>query len=398
VAEAPLPASGAPPGPSWTYDPGPVDRSLRRILRRRPAEAPPAPAPVATPGPPAIAPERAAVSRPAVLDRAEALVAADDAAGAVDLLAAANRDAPDPAVEIRLVELRREAARGRRTGEGRTPWPPGYADPFPAVEGALPEIGRDGFATDVVGGAVAHHGAVVVRGLFSPDQVDRCVAAIDRAHEVREAVAEGRVEPDASFSPLPGDEPLKTQVLRNMVGVQGGIWLADSPTATATALEALDEVGAVAMMTEHFGDRPFFSLQKSTLRRSPAEWRMVAWHQDGSFLDADVRTMNIWVALTPCGGDLPTPGLEVVPRRMAEILPVDGVMSPHSIDYDLVDEIAAETPTIIPEFAPGDALVFDEHFLHRTHLPQEMTHPRYALECWFFAPSHHTTDYVPLLV
>ena len=28
---------------------------------------------------------------------------------------------------------------------------------------------------------------------------------------------------------------------------------------------------------------------------------MVAWHQDGAFYDSDVRTMNIWIALTPCG-------------------------------------------------------------------------------------------------
>lgn len=369
-----------------------MDRTLRRLLRRRSDAPTPAALPAADPVAPAAPPEASPLAR------ADALADAGDLVGAVDLLAAANRTAPDPAIEIRLVELRRAAAQGRRGGAGRTPWPPTYPDPFPEVVGVLPEIDREGFGTDVVGGAVAHHGAVVVRGLFSPAQVERCVDAIDRAHEVREGVTGGQVEPDAGFTPLVVEDPLKTQVLRNMVGVQGGIWLADSPMATATALDALDEVGAVAMMTEHFGDRPFFSLQKSTLRRSPAEWRMVAWHQDGSFLDDDVRTMNIWVALTACGGDLPTPGLEVVPRRMAEILPVDGVMSPHSIDYDLVGEIAAETPTITPAFAPGDALVFDEHFLHRTHLPEDMTHPRYALECWFFAPSHHTASYVPLLV
>jgi ectoine hydroxylase-related dioxygenase (phytanoyl-CoA dioxygenase family) len=192
--------------------------------------------------------------------------------------------------------------------------------------------------------------------------------------------------------------PMKTQVLRNMVMTHGGVWLADSPRATAVALDALEEVGAVEMMTEHFGARPFFSLQKSTLRRSQPEWRLVAWHQDGAFYDSDVRTMNIWIALTPCGGDRPTAGLEIVPKRMQEILPVDGVMSTHSIDYDLVDRIAEETPTVVPSFEPGDALIFDERLLHRTHLPQEMTDVRYALECWFFAPSHATSDYVPLLV
>ena len=53
---------------------------------------------------------------------------------------------------------------------------------------------------------------------------------------------------------------------------------------------------------------------------------------------------------------------------------------------------------VIPEFAPGDALMFDERCLHRTHLKLTMTRSRYALECWMFAPSHHTPNYTPLLI
>ena len=60
--------------------------------------------------------------------------------------------------------------------------------------------------------------------------------------------------------------------------------------------------------------------------------------------------------------------------------------------------MAADTPTICPEFAPGDALLFDERFLHRTHLSAEMTEDRYALECWFFAPSHPSSGYLSFLV
>lgn len=331
------------------------------------------------------------------LVEAERLVDAGDVIAAVDLLATANRARRDPEVEVRLVDLRLAAASGGDTGPGREPWPPVYEDPFPGHAGSLPVVDRDDLTTAVVGGTVAHHGALHVRGLFSEEQVTRSIEAIDLAHAVRDAVTDGTRAPDAGYRPPAVERAMKNQVLRNMVAQQGGIWLADSPAATAVALDALHEVGAVDVMTEHFGERPVFSLQKSTLRRSQPDWKLVAWHQDGSFLDADVRTMNIWVALTPCGGDLPTPGLEVVPKRMHEILPVDGVMSPHSIDYDLVAEVAADAPTIVPEFVPGDALVFDERFLHRTHLPQHMTQPRYALECWFFAPSHRTDTYVPLL-
>jgi hypothetical protein len=108
--------------------------------------------------------------------------------------------------------------------------------------------------------------------------------------------------------------------------------------------------------------------------------------------------MNVWVALSPCGGDRPTPSLEVVPRRFDEILPVDGILTKHSVPLDLVAELVTETPSIVPEFEPGDGLLFDEHFLHRTYLTEGMTDIRYALECWFFAPSHAATEYVPLLV
>jgi hypothetical protein len=80
------------------------------------------------------------------------------------------------------------------------------------------------------------------------------------------------------------------------------------------------------------------------------------------------------------------------------VLPVDGVMTPHSVSYDLVAELAQENPTVIPEFAPGDAILFDQILLHRTHLTEAMTEIRYALECWFFAPSHPASTYTPLLV
>ena len=183
-----------------------------------------------------------------------------------------------------------------------------------------------------------------------------------------------------------------------MVHEQGGTWLADSPAATALVFDELADAGVIDAISGHLGERPFISLQKSTLRRAPAEDRIVVWHQDGSFLDDDVRTMNVWIALLKCGGDFPSPGLQVAPFRLPEVLAVDGALTPHSISEDLVAEITREHPVIVPAFDPGDAMLFDERFLHRTYVNAEMTEDRYALECWFFAPSHSATSYVPLLV
>ena len=62
------------------------------------------------------------------------------------------------------------------------------------------------------------------------------------------------------------------------------------------------------------------------------------------------------------------------------------------------ETIAGDADPVRPEFEPGDGLLFDERFLHRTYLHEHMTEGRYALECWLFAPSHPSPDYLPFLV
>jgi hypothetical protein len=110
---------------------------------------------------------------------------------------------------------------------------------------------------------------------------------------------------------------------------------------------------------EHFGERPIFTVQKSTLRRIQPEFRLTAWHQDGSFLGPETRAMNVWVSLTPCGGDRAAPGLEIVPRRVEEILPF-GEFGGVGIEGWAVHRTAGDTQVIRPEFDPGDALLFDD--------------------------------------
>ena len=44
-------------------------------------------------------------------------------------------------------------------------------------------------------------------------------------------------------------------------------------------------------------------------------------------------------------------------------------------------------------FEPGDALLFDELFLHKTASDPQMRKPRYAIENWFFGPSGFPDNY-----
>jgi hypothetical protein len=327
---------------------------------------------------------------------ADRLVAAGRLVEAVDLLAAAYRASADPALAIRLVDLRHQAAHSYVPGTGRTPWPPGYGDSFPHVSGRLPETGIAELNAALLGGAVAHHGALIVRAMFDDAQVRRSVEAIDNAQAARDNGSTEAVE-SGCYRPFPANTE-RQEALRQRAATAGGTWLADSPVSAADMLEGLSSAGVIDVISDHLGERPFFSLQKSVMRRVPAKGGVATWHQDGSFLDADVRTMNVWVALSRCGGDHPSPALEVIPRRMAEILPVHDAPTPYAISFDVVNQIASETPAIRPEFAPGDAIMFDERFLHRTYLDHFMSEPRYALECWFFAPSHSASGYIPFLV
>jgi hypothetical protein len=340
-----------------------------------------------------------ASSEPDALAAADAMVAEGRLTDAVDVLAAQHRAAPSPDVQIRLLDLRARAAHELEPGPGREPWPPTYDDPCPGAAGTIPRIGREQLTPEVLGGGIAHHGGIIVERLFDGDQVGRCLDAIERVHQLHIATerSDDR-EALAWFRPLQAYRKPKDGLLRKFVLDAGGTYLADSPAAAAFVLEDLADAGVIGAVTGHLGERPYFSLQKGTLRRTPADLDYVAWHQDGAFLSEGVRTVNVWIALSPCGGDLPTPGLEIVPRRFDDVLPPDGELIQTSVAPETVRELARDTPTVIPEFAAGDAILFDERLLHRTYRHKGMTDVRYALECWLFAPSHQSINYTPLLV
>jgi hypothetical protein len=62
----------------------------------------------------------------------------------------------------------------------------------------------------------------------------------------------------------------------------------------------------------------------------------------------------------------------------------------------VAEEAAGEIGIVRPVFNPGDALLFDDIFLHQTGSDPEMPNPRYAIESWFFGPSAFPEIYVPL--
>ena len=103
------------------------------------------------------------------------------------------------------------------------------------------------------------------------------------------------------------------------------------------------------------------------------------------------------MALTDCGVD--APGMDLVPKRFETIQETGtgGAIFDWAVGPEAVAQLAVDAPVVRPHFRAGDAMLFDDLFLHRTALDPSMTRTRHAIESWFFAPSHYPEGHVPLV-
>ena len=107
----------------------------------------------------------------------------------------------------------------------------------------------------------------------------------------------------------------------------------------------------------------------------------------------DVKALNLWLSLSRCG-DV-APGLDIVPRRVDHVVIDHDAMLDVELTRAKAAEAAGDVPILRPIFEPGDALFFDELFLHQTASDPSMPNPRFAIESWFFGGSAFPADYAP---
>jgi hypothetical protein len=334
-------------------------------------------------------------------EKANALAAQNRHFEAIALLNAANRSSCDAETEALLVRLRHQAFAQVPRSRPDTAWPPPLADPFPNVTGEPPEIGPKLLTDRVLGGALLHHGCLLVRGLLSESQAMELVEDTDRSFQARrtDAIPESLAESRPWFVPFDPDPgyPALNDKLRQFHIDAGAVLAAESPRSLFHLIEAFERNGLIEAIRGYLGERPVISLNKCVLRHTgflgPGS---PTWHQDGAFLGPGVRTVDAWLSLSHCGGDTDTPGLEILPRRTDEILETGQEFSPNAVTRAQVDAVAGDTAITRPLFAPGDGLLFDERFLHRTGIDPDMKGERRAIETWFFAPSSFPNAYIPI--
>jgi hypothetical protein len=307
-------------------------------------------------------------------------------------LAQAHREGPDAEIERRLLRLRHELGI-RRLDEA--PSDPVFASASGALPAGdpLPEFTRSEVDAGVLRAAILRDGCLLVRGLL-----DR-LAAVEFAREIDRAYAARRGELHAGgyYEEFEPHERFGSVLWRTWIGEGGGLLAADSQRLCARMLELFGDAGVPELVERYLGEPPVISVHKTTLRRAEPSVGG-AWHQDGFFM-GPVRSLNLWVALSRCGDE--APGLDVLPRRLDRYLATgtEGAELNWTISGREVEQVAAAGTGIIrPVFEPGDALFFDELFLHRTGSDPTMPAPRFAIENWFFGASAFPADYAPIAV
>ena len=112
----------------------------------------------------------------------------------------------------------------------------------------------------------------------------------------------------------------------------------------------------------------------------------------------DVRALNLWLSLSRCGDE--SPGLDIVPRRLDYLVTrqTDEAVMEIQVSQAMAEEAAGGREIIRPIFEPGDAMLFDDLFLHQTGSDRRMPKPRFAVENWFFGGSGFPVEYGPLAV
>ncbi|MFU8764134.1 MAG: hypothetical protein ACNA7T_06410 [Haliea sp.] len=341
----------------------------------------------------------------ATLQAADALVEQGQWQRALDLLQVANREQPRAIFQQAMMDLR------IRAGRERPDSPPHAAlasvlHPPRLPRGEVPEIPVSELSAQRLYDAIHGCGAAIVRGMLSSDRaaelrmlIDRVVAARrqpERTLPCEETAAwyvrssEVRGGPRQFFASP--DEPLSES---------SSIWVADSPRVACELLDLYAGLGLPGLMQDYFGEPARLSVKKWVLRKiAPQPEAAAGWHQDGQFLGEDIQTVNMWLALSDCGGSAPAPGMDLIIDGCREIHPTgtDGAWFDWTVGPERVARIAANCGMTQPRFAPGDALFFDHFNLHRTAFETHHTAVRYAIESWFFAASTAPVKQQPIVL
>jgi hypothetical protein len=314
----------------------------------------------------------------------------------IDELSAANRADPDPDRERAILRARHLA--GIRLID-EAPAAPRFPDAGGVVvpEGdPLPEFRREDLTPELLRAAILRDGCILVRELIPRQLALDLADGIDTAYARREANEAGGSPDDAYYDEFVPHDRFGGPMWRSWIKEGGGLLGADSPTLAFRFMEALRDRGIDRLVSGYLDEPALVSAHKTTMRKAEPSVSG-AWHQDGRFM-GPVRALNLWLSLSRCGDE--APGLDIVPIRLEDYVATgtEGAALTWTISEEQAQRAARQSSIVRPIFEPGDALFFDELFLHKTGSDPAMPKPRYAVENWFFGGSAFPAEYAPIAI
>jgi hypothetical protein len=260
----------------------------------------------------------------------------------------------------------------------------------------LPGFTRETLTPELLRAGILRDGCVLVRELVPRHWAEEFAAKIDRAFSERLHIGAGEAGDPRYYDEFEPQERFGAVDGRLWITAGGGLLAADSPMLSREMAEMFGRVGLPELVSAYLGEPALISVHKTTLRKAEPSVSG-AWHQDGAFM-GPVRALNLWLSLSRCGDE--APGLDIVPRRLDEYVAsgTEGAELSWTISDQQVTAAAGPAGVIRPIFEPGDALLFDEVFLHKTGSSPEMPKPRYAIENWFFGGSAFPAEYAPIAI
>jgi Phytanoyl-CoA dioxygenase (PhyH) len=321
----------------------------------------------------------------------------DELFAEIDELQAASRRRPNVATQRRLLRLRHLA------GFHMVDDAPGeaeYANPedsrLPEYNGSLPEFSPSEVTSGLLRAAILRDGVLLVRGLLDRSEASQLARGIESTFVARDKHDAGQKSDPEYYEEFKLDPRLNPFLGRTWMKMGGGVMGADSPRVSFDLSAAMRRVGIPQLASSYLGEPALLSIQKTTLRKAEPQVPG-SWHQDGKFM-GNVRALNLWVALSHCGDT--APGMDLVPTRLNDFAQTntDEATIDTMVSQRVAREAAGERGIIRPIFEPGDALLFDEMFLHQTASDPAMPNPRYALEVWMFGGSVFPEVYAPMMI
>ena len=314
----------------------------------------------------------------------------------IETLTTENRLSPSREAERRLVRLRHMAGiRLLQDAPGTARFAAAASDLLGPAD-PLPEYTPTQLSPELLRAGILRDGCLLVRGLVPRDGALALAEEIDHGFAQRERRDAGEVPAAGYYEEFAPRTGFGDEIVRPWIKQGGGLLAADAPKVHFQMMERFGAARLGALVGGYLGEPALISVHKTTLRKADPSVPG-AWHQDGFFM-GPVRSLNLWLSLSRCGDE--APGLDIVPRRLEHY--VATATEEAALDYTIsqrkVEQAAGETPVVRPIFEPGDALFFDELFLHQTGSDPSMPNPRFAIENWFFGGSGFPDEYAPVAV